>query len=354
MAIRFHRVRHARPLRQRTLALRLAAGQPAAQAGRAAGLGPDAVEALLDDALFQRYLAAARQVQDNDPCELRQQALVLARHRVLVALIEGNLGVALFTLKEEIRGRDPVVTLVDGVMTRLKAKALNDPPPPPGPAALTGEDPRRDPARTIANAKDALIGRVLDDLVPAAAPWRQDDRRAAHAAGLIAREQIPLPRPTGSAGGPIEQPQAAQPQAAGPPGGPIEAPPGGPVGESPGEPAAAEDPGPEGPAAAGTVGPAAASPGAAGDPPADPPVAPRIAAAALADHQAARRPVRLDPSGDWRRPPAGEPSAAALAQGPLPAKVLAELAARGLSATELPAYWRERRRLQANAPRAGP
>jgi hypothetical protein len=287
----------ARPLKLRrargqVLCLRLAAGETLVLAARAAGVDAEEAAACLADEAFQLFVATARQTQALGAAELRRQALVLARHRLMAALIEGHLGVTLLTLAEEAQGRDPVVTVAERVVARILRTPALRPPPPPRPAAapLTGHDPVRQPGRDIGNARAQLVDRVVQDLIPAPAPWSQDDRRAALQSGLIGR-----PQPA--------QPQPARLQPAEPAGGPVGEPAGGPAEEVDRSRAAALRPmGAAGEAApAGTSLPAAEAP--RGTPEYAPPAVP-AAPAARALLALARLPDAVLATLRRHRPPA--------------------------------------------------
>lgn len=168
--------RRPRPTRAYGLARRLAQGAPPAAVARAAGRDPAWLEALLAEPEFQELLAGWRDLLALAP-DARTRRLVRLAHGVLEqALAEGRLSAALFTLAEASAGRDPVVTLAQGVERALARAPLGaDPagpaPPPRDPPPVRPAGAQRDPLRNACqHAAAALRATIVQEHGLAAAP----------------------------------------------------------------------------------------------------------------------------------------------------------------------------------------
>ena len=122
------------------LADRLAAGMSPAAAALPERVSAAHVEGLLACADFRALVDAAREQQELPAEVQRRNLILLARQSLERALaFDDTAHAAIFVLEQEAHGRDPAVTLADGV---LKTRARHQRPPPDPPPA-----PRR-PAAT--------------------------------------------------------------------------------------------------------------------------------------------------------------------------------------------------------------
>jgi hypothetical protein len=207
--------RRPRPTRAYGLARRLAQGAPVAAVARAARCAPSLLEQLLADPEFQELLAGWQDLLRLAP-DARTRRLVVLAHGVLEqALAEGRLGAALFTLVEASAGRDPVVSLAQGIeraLARAPLPAAADPlaaDRPPAARAAPPRDRLQTATRHAAAALRATIvqehGQSLAPLPAAPAPDGADPLGAAvHALHRMAdaaaqRQHAPPPPPAGRA-----------------------------------------------------------------------------------------------------------------------------------------------------------
>jgi hypothetical protein len=162
---------------ERRIGRRLAGGLTPAQAATAEGVPEGDVATLLADPAFTTLVDAYRHLQALPEAAARERLRRLARALLDEALVEGDVRVACFILREEGRGRDPADTLARGVL--VTAAATPSPAPPtPEPARPRSRD-RRDPANRAAwRAAEGLRDAVLAEhvvvhkatAVPASAP----------------------------------------------------------------------------------------------------------------------------------------------------------------------------------------
>jgi hypothetical protein len=116
------------------ISLRLACGLTPAQAAAAERRPVEAIEALLAQEGFRELVEADRELLAMPVEEQRARLVRLARIAIENALSDWDLGAACFVLKEEEQGRDPAVTVAEGVIARRrKPPAPLRPPPPPAP-----------------------------------------------------------------------------------------------------------------------------------------------------------------------------------------------------------------------------
>lgn len=130
--------------RERRLGRRLAFGLTPAQAARVEGIEAAEVERLLADPGFAGLVDEYRAL-DALPDEERRRVLTnLARNLVQEAIASGDLGAALFVLREEACGRDPARTLADGVIAAHR-RPVRAPAPTLAPRPATAAAPPASP-----------------------------------------------------------------------------------------------------------------------------------------------------------------------------------------------------------------
>jgi hypothetical protein len=165
--------RRPRPTRAYGLARRLAQGAPVAAVARAARCAPSLLEQLLADPEFQELLAGWQDLLRLAP-DARTRRLVVLAHGVLEqALAEGRLGAALFTLVEASAGRDPVVSLAQGIeraLARAPLPAAADPLAADRPPAARAAPPRDRLQTATRHAAAALRATIVQEHGQSLAP----------------------------------------------------------------------------------------------------------------------------------------------------------------------------------------
>ena len=156
------------------------------------------VEALLAREEFRALVAATEEVLAEPPEVYRKHLIILARQSLERALaFDDTAHAAIFVLEQEAHGRDPAVTLADGV---LKTRARHQrPPPDPPPASRRPGRYRWDPLRAMmhrgaANLReDIAIEDALRTAASAAAAPRTTAEAARRALELKAKAAAPAP-----------------------------------------------------------------------------------------------------------------------------------------------------------------
>jgi hypothetical protein len=124
-----------RPLRRDWLRMadRLAVGMSPTAAALPEGLDAAMVDELLAQEDFRELVEATKACLEEPPEVQHRQLVILARQTLERALAwDDDPKAALFVLEEDARGRDPAVTLAEGVL-KAQRRALAAAAPPPAP-----------------------------------------------------------------------------------------------------------------------------------------------------------------------------------------------------------------------------
>jgi hypothetical protein len=207
-----------RPLRRDWLRMadRLAVGMSPAAAALPEGLDAAMVDELLAQEDFRELVEATKACLEEPPEVQHRQLVILARQTLERALAwDDDPKAALFVLEEDARGRDPAVSLAEGVL-KAQRRALAAPPARPSPPAPPrpfrpplGYAPGYDPLRAMMHRGAAKLRDMIrtEDAIrhaatAAAEPPRTTAEAARHALALksaagaaeLPQESTRLPR----------------------------------------------------------------------------------------------------------------------------------------------------------------
>lgn len=145
------------PRQRLRAAQRLASGLTPAEAARAEGCEPGAIEALLDRKGFRGLVESCKALAERPEAEQIRRLVLLARQTIELALADWDTGAAFFVLREHDQGRDPARTLAERVLARVRALPTPAPAPPAGASPSTV--PRPAAAADGHDPLDALVRR---------------------------------------------------------------------------------------------------------------------------------------------------------------------------------------------------
>jgi hypothetical protein len=190
---------HRNPFPRRDLlrrSRRLASGMSPREVARADGVDEAEIQGLLATDSFRRLVASWQALEAKPPEERRRRLVTLAFQAIEQALADWDMGAASCVLREDAHGRDPTITVADGVIAASKRRARAGaavPPPPDPPAPGPAPDPR---PPSMAESGLRVIRRGAERL-RAATFAEHAVRHAATAAGEAAAP--PPPPSTGAA-----------------------------------------------------------------------------------------------------------------------------------------------------------
>jgi hypothetical protein len=180
------------------ISLRLACGLTPAQVAVAERCPLETIESLLEQEGFRELVEADRDLLAIPVDQQRARLVRLARIAIENALSDWDLGAACFVLKEEEQGRDPAVSVAEGIIARRQAPPPLRPPLPPSPPEPLATD--HQPLLALVRRSEAGLRRaVLEEhaaqhAAVSAAPARSTAEAAQHA--LAMRRATPPPDPT--------------------------------------------------------------------------------------------------------------------------------------------------------------
>jgi hypothetical protein len=166
------------------------------EVARADGVDEAEIQGLLATDSFRRLVGSWQALEAKPPEERRRRLVTLAFQAIEQALADWDLGAAFFVLREDAGGRDPAVTVADGVIAASKRQARAGaaiPPPPTMPAP--GPAPR---LPSMAESGLRVIRRGAERL-RAATFAEHAARHAAIAAVADEKAAAPPPPSTGAA-----------------------------------------------------------------------------------------------------------------------------------------------------------
>jgi hypothetical protein len=137
--------------------MRLAAGLTPAQAARSEGIPVAEVECLLAEPAFLELVAAYRAIEALPPAERVARLKQLAWGVLEMAMVDGDVRVALFVAAMSASGRDPGQILAEAVVR--EAERASKPPPPARPSPHSPLPPRRS-RRPATDPLPALLTRA--------------------------------------------------------------------------------------------------------------------------------------------------------------------------------------------------
>ncbi len=142
------------------IADRLAVGLPPEAATLPEG-DPGLAGRLLEQEDFRALVEASRELLDEPEDAQRRGLIILARQTLERVLALDDAGAAVFVLEEEAHGRDPAVTLAEGVRASQARARRPIAPPPPVPAGRRhigpGYAPGYDPLRALMQRGSARL-----------------------------------------------------------------------------------------------------------------------------------------------------------------------------------------------------
>ena len=182
------------------LANRLAAGIPPAVAALPEGGSAELVAAMLAREDFRAIVAETKEMLAEPVAAQRQHLIDLARQAMERALMLNDGPVACFVLEEEACGRDPAVTIANGVL----ATRARDARPPREPAGPPKPRRTRAPRHRLRRMMERGAARMREDVaveealrhaaLAAADPAERSTAEAARRA-LALRHEAPVPVP---------------------------------------------------------------------------------------------------------------------------------------------------------------
>jgi hypothetical protein len=192
---------HRNPFPRRDLlrrSRRLASGMSPKEVARADGVDEAEIQGLLATESFRRLVASWQALEAKPPEERRRRLVTLAFQAIGQALADWDLGAAFFVLREDAQGRDPAVTVADGVIAASKRQARAGAAVPSRsdmPATSPAPDPR---SPSMAESGLRVIQRRAERL-RAATFAEHAARHAAIAAVADEKAAAPPPPSTGAA-----------------------------------------------------------------------------------------------------------------------------------------------------------
>ena len=198
---------------------RLADGIPPAVAALPEGGGADLVAAMLAREDFRAIVEETKELSAEPVPAQRQNLIDLARQAMERALMLDDGPVACFVLEEEACGRDPAVTIAEGVLA-TRARDARPPAEPAGPPRPRGTRAPRHPLRRMMERgaarmrEDVAVEEALRHAALAAADPPARSTAVAARRALALRQEAPAAvLPPAPSAPPLACPLPAEPAA---------------------------------------------------------------------------------------------------------------------------------------------